>query len=38
MSMVLAHADHPEMFVAGLVVGVVLCAAHFAWSRVRAKK
>jgi hypothetical protein len=32
---VLAHANHPEMFLAGLVTGAVLMAAHFVWNRVR---
>jgi hypothetical protein len=35
---VLAHADHPEMFVAGLVVGVALAVAHVAWRRLTGKK
>ena len=35
---VLAHADHPEMFVAGLLVGVVLATAHYAWRRMSGKK
>ena len=32
---IIAHANHPELFFAGLAVGVVLTAAHFAWQRVR---
>jgi len=32
---VLAHADHPEMFVLGLVAGVLLAAAHVAWRHVK---
>jgi hypothetical protein len=32
---VLAHANHPEMFIAGVVVGVVLALAHVVWRRVR---
>lgn len=34
---VLAHADHPEMFVAGLVVGVAVAAVHFIYRRVTKK-
>lgn len=32
---ILAHANHPEMFIAGLAVGAVLMLAHFAWNRAR---
>lgn len=32
---IIAHANHPEMFLAGLAVGVVLTLAHFAIQRVR---
>ena len=35
---VLAHADHPEMFVAGLLAGIALAAAHLAWKRFAGKK
>jgi hypothetical protein len=32
---VIAHADHPEMFVVGLLVGVVIAVAHLAWRKIR---
>lgn len=33
--LVIAHANHPEMFLAGLVVGALLMLAHFAVQRAR---
>ena len=32
---VIAHANHPEMFLAGIAVGVVLALAHMAWKRAK---
>jgi len=32
---VIAHADHPEMFVMGLVVGALLAVVHIAWRRAK---
>lgn len=32
--LIVAHANHPEMFIAGLVAGVVLTLAHMAYRRV----
>lgn len=32
---IIAHANHPEMFLAGLAVGAVLALAHMAWTRVQ---
>lgn len=32
---ILAHANHPELFVAGVVVGAVLALAQMAWNRAR---
>lgn len=33
--LVLAHANHPELFVAGLLVGAVITFAMVAYKRVR---
>jgi len=33
--LIVAHANHPELFIAGLVVGAVLALAHVAWNRAR---
>ena len=35
--LIIAHANHPEMFVAGLVAGVLLTLAHMAYRRVTKK-
>ena len=32
---IIAHANHPEMFIAGVVVGVVIALAHMAWNRAK---
>ncbi len=32
---VIAHANHPEMFIAGLVVGALFMLAHFLVQRAR---
>ena len=35
---IIAHANHPETFLAGLAVGVVLALAQMALSRVQKQK
>jgi hypothetical protein len=35
---VLAHANHPETFVAGLAVGALVVVAAILWNRTKAKK
>ncbi len=32
---VLAHANHPEMFVAGVVVGILIAVAQMAMARAK---
>ena len=32
---VLAHANHPEMFIAGVVVGIVIAVAQMALARAK---
>ena len=33
--LIIAHANHPELFIAGVVVGAALMLAQMAWTRVR---
>ena len=32
---VIAHANHPEMFLAGIAVGVVLALTSLVWKRAK---
>jgi len=35
---IVAHANHPELFVAGIAVGAIIALAQMAWTQAQAKK